>query len=217
MFNNDILPTALSQYLQNHSEEEPPLLQQIREKTEQEMHQPHMMSGVHQGRFLSLISKLVAPNRIIEIGTFTGYATLCLAEGLTKNGTLITLDRDTRLQAFYQEFFNRSDKSKQIQAITTEALAYLQNYTGETIDLVFLDANKRKYIDYLEAILPHMKKGGLILADNVLWKNKVLKKIDLKDKMTQSLHEFNTFVKQHPKVEAVMLPIRDGITLIRKI
>ena len=217
MFSNDILSQELSDYVSAFSSDEPEYLTYVREKTEKEMHQPHMISGAFQGRFLSLISKLVKPKNILEIGTFTGYATLCLAEGLSENGKITTLDRDERVAGFYKPVFKNSNFSDKINAILVDAIEFLKNYTGEKWDLVFLDANKRKYVEYVELLLPQIESGGLILADNVLWKNKVLNNIDSKDKITKSLHEFNTFVKEDKRIEAVMLPIRDGLTMIRKI
>ena len=217
MFSNDILSQELSDYVSAFSSDEPEYLTYVREKTEKEMHQPHMISGAFQGRFLSLISKLVKPKNILEIGTFTGYATLCLAEGLSENGKITTIDRDERVAEFYKPVFKNSNFSDKINAILVDAIEFLKNYTGEKWDLVFLDANKRKYVEYVELLLPQIESGGLILADNVLWKNKVLNNIDSKDKITKSLHEFNTFVKEDRRIEAVMLPIRDGLTMIRKI
>ncbi|MBV7439859.1 O-methyltransferase [Weeksellaceae bacterium TAE3-ERU29] len=217
MFNNDILPQELSDYIAAFSSNEPEYLTYVREKTEKEMHQPHMISGAFQGRFLSMISKLLKPKNILEIGTYTGYATLCLAEGLPENGKITTLDRDERVAEFYKPIFKDSNFSDKINAILVDAIEFLKNYNGEKWDLVFLDANKRKYIEYVELLLPQMESGGLILADNVLWKNKVLNNIDSKDKITKSLHEFNTFVKEDKRIEVVMLPIRDGLTMIRKI
>uniref|UniRef100_UPI0039A6F8D3 O-methyltransferase n=1 Tax=Ornithobacterium rhinotracheale TaxID=28251 RepID=UPI0039A6F8D3 len=217
MFKNDILPEDLCQYITAFSSDEPPMLKEIREKTEQEMHQPHMISGVLQGRLLSFLSKIIRPKRILEIGTYTGYATLCLAEGLPAEGKIVTLDRDARTQEFYRPFFEKSEFSAQIEAHLVDAMDFLAQNFAAPWDLVFLDANKRKYREYVEKLLPQMKSGGIILADNVLWKNKVMHPIDLNDKMTQSLHDFNIFVKNDKRLETVMLPIRDGLTLIRKI
>ncbi|MGQ2118228.1 O-methyltransferase [Ornithobacterium rhinotracheale] len=217
MFKNDILPEDLCQYITAFSSDEPQMLKEIREKTEQEMHQPHMISGVLQGRLLSFLAKMIQPKRILEIGTYTGYATLCLAEGLAPDGKIVTLDRDERAAAFYRPFFAESAFSHQIEAHLVDAMDFLDQKMDEPWDLVFLDANKKKYREYVEKLLPQMRQGGIILADNVLWKNKVLHEIDSKDKMTQSLHDFNIFVKNDERLEAVMLPIRDGLTLIRKI
>lgn len=217
MFKNDILPEDLCQYITAFSSSEPQMLKEIREKTEQKMHQPHMISGVLQGRLLSFLAKMIQPKRILEIGTYTGYATLCLAEGLAPNGKIVTLDRDDRVAEFYRPFFAQSAFSHQIEAYLVDAMDFLDQKVDEPWDLVFLDANKKKYREYVEKLLPQMRQGGIILADNVLWKNKVLKEIDSKDKMTQSLHDFNIFVKNDERLEAVMLPIRDGLTLIRKI
>lgn len=217
MLDNDILPKPLSEYITRWSSPEPEYLKRVRERTEQEMPQAHMISGVLQGRLLSILSSIIRPKNILEIGTFTGYATLCLAEGLPTGGTITTLERNEHVRAFYETVFSQSENKEKIKAYCTDALHFLQNYKGPQWDLVFLDANKRKYIEYTELLLPQMPSGGIILADNVLWKNKVLTEIDDKDKMTKSLHEFNIFIKEDERVEAVILPIRDGLTMIRKI
>ncbi|XHU20845.1 class I SAM-dependent methyltransferase [Ornithobacterium rhinotracheale] len=143
MFKNDILLEDLCQYITAFSSDEPQMLKEIREKTEQEMHQPHMISGVLQGRLLSFLAKMIQPKRILEIGTYTGYATLCLAEGLAPDGKIVTLDRDERAAAFYRPFFAQSAFSHQIEAHLVDAMDFLDQKVDEPWDLVFLDANKK--------------------------------------------------------------------------
>lgn len=211
----DIQNSLLDDYLAINSSVEPTLLKELHLATQEKFYNHHMVSGHVQGRYLSLISKMLNPKHILEIGTFTGYATLCLAEGLGKEGKITTIDINADLQEFYQPFFERSEHSTQIKTVIEDAVAYLEN-TNESYDLIFLDANKRKYIKYFDLLIPKMKSGSVILADNVLWKGKVLDKIDPKDKMTQALFDFNTYVANDSRVEVVVLPLRDGISLIRK-
>lgn len=206
----------LEDYLSRHSSEEPLLLQKVAKQTKMKFPNAHMISGAYQGRLLSLISKMLSPKKILEIGTFTGYATLCLAEGLAQDGKITTIDRDPRMPAFYTPFFAESKYREQIIPILADAMEYIPQQ-AITWDLVFLDGNKRKYLDYFDILIPMMPSGGVILADNVLWKRKVLFSIDSKDKMTQAIDEFNKKIASDPRVEIVMLPIRDGISLIRKI
>ena len=215
MGKNDFQDNQLDSYLEKTATAEPKLLEELRLATIQKMSHHTMISGHVQGRYLSLISKMLQPNHILEIGTFTGYATLCLAEGLVENGKITTLDIDESLQEFYHPFFNKSSLKHKIQPKIGDAVEYLKT-TDETYDLVFLDANKRAYIDYFELVVPKLNVGGVILADNTLWKGKVLEEINAKDKMTQALFDFNAHVAKDERVEVVLLPLRDGISLIRK-
>lgn len=206
---------ALYAYLEEHSTPESALLKELRERTYDQFQDAHMLSGHLQGRFLSLIAKMLRPNHILEIGTYTGYATLCLAEGLVKNGRITTLDKNAELENFFKPFFERSGYAAQIDFVQGAAKDYLQD-ADEYFDLVFIDADKRGYIEYFELVLPKMNAGGVILADNVLWKGKVLED-DVQDKMTQAIRAFNRHVQQDDRVENVILPLRDGISLIRKL
>lgn len=215
MGKRDFQNEKLDAYLEQNSSNEPQFLSELNQATQAKFNNHHMLSGHVQGRFLSLISKMLRPKHILEIGTFTGYATLCLAEGLPENGKITTIDVDASLQDFYLPFFEKSSFKHQITPIIADAVSYLQR-KHEEYDLIFLDANKRKYIDYFELLVPKMRKGSVILADNVLWKGKVLDEIDTKDKMTQALFDFNVHVAKDERVEVVVLPLRDGISLIRK-
>lgn len=215
MGERDFQNNLLDQYLELNTSQEPDLLRKLRLQTEKEFDQHHMISGHVQGRFLSLMSKLLKPEHILEIGTFTGYATLCLAEGLREDCKITTIDIKADLKSFYQPYFDQSGYASQIQPHIGDAIKYLEK-SKETYDLVFLDANKKQYIDYFELLVPRLRRGGVILADNTLWKGKVLEEIESKDKMTQALFDFNQHIVRDKRVDVILLPLRDGISLIRK-
>lgn len=212
----DILSSQLEKYLSLHTTPESDLLKQLEKETFQKTTQPQMLSGGYQGRLLCLISKLIQPKRILEIGTFTGYATLCLAEGLPKDGKIITIDRNEELMYLPKKYFEESEFSNQIEMKTGNALDVLDEL-DEIFDLVFIDADKSNYINYYEKVLGKMNSGGVILADNVLWYGKVLEEAKPNDKDTIILKEFNEMAVKDERVETIILPIRDGISLIRKI
>ncbi len=212
----DILSQELGDYLAQHSTAEAELLKKLEKETFQKTTQPQMLSGGYQGRLLSLISKLIRPKRILEIGTFTGYATLCLAEGLSKEGKIITIDRNEELMYLPRKYFAESEYSQQIEFRIGNALDVLDDL-NEKFDLVFIDADKSNYINYYEKVLGKMNPGGVILADNVLWYGKVLQETKANDKDTKILKEFNELTSKDPRVESIILPVRDGISLIRKI
>lgn len=207
----------LEDYAANHSENEPALLQALNRETHQKILQPRMLSGHFQGRILSMIAKLVNPEHILEIGTFTGYATLCLAEGLRdKNATLDTIDNNEELYDFQKKYFDLSSWSGQITQHLGNALDIIPAL-NKKFDLVFIDADKENYINYFNVIVPLMNKGGIILSDNVLWSGKVLEPVKANDKSTKILLEYNKLLKDDPRVETVLLPIRDGLTVSRVI
>ena len=204
----------LLEYSEQNSSPEPPLLGELYRETHQKILQPRMASGPLQGRFLSLLSKLIRPKSILEIGTFTGYATLCLAEGLAPEGVLHTIDHNEELVDFQQRFFDRSPYTSQIHTHLGNALDIIPQIEG-TFDLVFIDADKKNYLNYYESIVPRMPAGGVILSDNVLWNGKVLENAQEDDVDTQILQEFNRKLASDPRVESVLVPLRDGITLTR--
>ncbi len=212
----EFLPGELENYLKVHTTPESDLLKRLEKETFQKTTQPQMLSGGYQGRFLSLISKIIRPKTILEIGTFTGYATLCLAEGLQKDGKIITIDRNEELMYLPEKYFAESEFSGQIEIRIGNALDVLEEL-NERLDLVFIDADKSNYIHYFEKVLEKMNPGGVILADNVLWYGKVLEEAQANDKDTTVLKEFNELVSKDKRVESIILPIRDGISLIRKI
>ncbi|MCL9808016.1 O-methyltransferase [Flavobacterium luminosum] len=204
----------LENYVAQHSENEPDLLARLNKETHQKILQPRMLSGHFQGRVLSMLSKLVRPNHILEIGTYTGYAALCLAEGLSENGTLDTIDNNEELFDFQKKYFDQSPWANQIHQHLGNALEIIPTL-NKKFDLVFIDADKENYINYFQMIVPMMNKGGIILSDNVLWSGKVLETVKANDKSTKILLEYNQLLKDDPRVETVLLPIRDGLTVSR--
>ena len=203
-------------YAANQSQEIPSLLEALERETHQKVLQPRMMSGPLQGRFLSLISHLIRPNSILEIGTFTGYATLCLAEGLTETGILHTIDINEELASLQSRFFNKSPYAHQIHQHLGNALDIIPTLTGP-FDLVFIDADKVNYSTYFDLLIGKMRPGGLLLSDNVLWSGKVLERADEKDISTLALQAYNKKLGQDPRVQTVLLPLRDGLSLSRVI
>ena len=206
----------LEDYAALHSENEPELLAELNRETHQKVLQPRMLSGHFQGRVLSMIAKLVNPQHILEIGTFTGYATLSLAEGLRTGGTLDTIDNNEELYDFQKKYFDKSQWSAQITQHLGNALEIIPNL-NKKFDLVFIDADKENYPNYFKMIVPLMNKGGVVLSDNVLWSGKVLEPVKPNDKSTKVLLEYNMLLKEDPRVETVLLPIRDGLTVSRVI
>lgn len=210
------LSEELENYAAQHTEDEPLLLQELSKRTHLNVLQPRMISGHFQGRFLSLLSKMVQPRTILEIGTYTGYATLCLAEGLHPEGVLHTIDIKEELTDLQREFFDRSGYGSQIVQHLGKA-ADIIPALDTTFDLVFIDADKQNYAHYFDLVIEKMNRGGLILSDNVLWSGKVVEEVKHNDKHTQALMAYNQKIKNDPRVETVLLPIRDGITLSRVI
>lgn len=206
----------LEDYAAFYSENEPELLAALNRETHQKILQPRMLSGHFQGRVLSMISKLVNPEHILEVGTYTGYATLCLAEGLQQNGTLDTMDNNEELYDFQRRYFDLSPWKDKITQHLGNALEMIPSL-NKKFDLVFIDADKENYINYFHMIVPMMNKGGIILSDNVLWSGKVLEPVKANDKSTKILLEYNQLLKEDPRVETVLLPIRDGLTVSRVI
>lgn len=212
----DFLDDDLLEYVTKHSEDEPQLLKELNKETWQKVLQPRMLSGHYQGRLLSLISKLCQPKSILEIGTYTGYSALSLAEGLAKDGVLHTIDRNEELHDLQRKYFNKSGYGKQIKQYIGDAKNIIPEIEGN-LDLVFIDADKSSYPKYFDLIIDRLNTGGLILSDNVLWSGKVIEKLDPKDKDTKALLEYNKLLKEDKRVETVILPIRDGLTLSRKV
>ncbi|WP_053971433.1 O-methyltransferase [Mangrovimonas sp. ST2L15] len=209
------LPEHIDNYVVKHSENEPELLQKLNRETHQKILQPRMLSGDYQGRVLSMLSKLIQPKYILEIGTYTGYSALCLAEGLTKGGELHTIDVNEELVDFQRKYFDASPFGEQIYQHLGNALDIIPKL-DHTFDLVFIDADKPNYINYFHAIVDKLRPGGIILSDNVLWSGKVAEPINDKDTSTKLLVEYNQLLKEDSRVETVILPIRDGLTISRK-
>lgn len=210
----NFLDENLENYVQQHSEEEPELLQKLARETHLKILQPRMLSGAYQGRLLALLSKLITPKKVLEIGTYTGYSALCLAEGLVPDGRIDTIDVDEELIDIQRRYFNASGFGKSIFQHLGNAATILPALKG-TFDLVFIDADKEQYPLYFDLIIDRVNPNGLIIADNVLWSGKVLQKET--DEPTKALQVFNEKVTKDKRVETVLLPVRDGLTLLRKI
>lgn len=204
----------LEDYIEQHSEKEPQHLAALNKETYQKILLPRMLSGHFQGRVLSMLSKLIRPLNILEIGTYTGYSALCLCEGMQENGQLHTIDIKEELIDFQRKHFDKSPWGKQIVQHLGEAVDIIPSLDLK-FDLVFIDADKENYIHYFEMIVPKMNKGGIILSDNVLWSGKVLEPLQKNDVSTKVLLEYNQLLKNDPRVETVLLPIRDGLTVSR--
>ena len=204
----------LEDYIEHHSEKEPQHLAALNKETYQKILLPRMLSGHFQGRVLSMLSKLIRPVNILEIGTYTGYSALCLCEGMQENGQLHTIDIKEELIDFQRKHFDKSPWGKQIVQYLGEAIDIIPDLDLK-FDLVFIDADKENYINYFEMIVPKMNKGGIILSDNVLWSGKVLEPLQKNDLSTKILLEYNQLLNNDPRVETVLLPIRDGLTVSR--
>ncbi|WP_347924574.1 O-methyltransferase [Pontimicrobium sp. SW4] len=212
----NFLPDKIDDYVVAHSQDEPELLQELSRETYQKILQPRMLSGHYQGRVLSMISKLVNPKNILEIGTYTGYSALCLAEGMQDSGELHTIDINEELFDFQRKYFDKSGYGSQIHQHLGDALEVIPTL-NKTFDLVFIDADKENYTNYFHTIIDKINIGGIILSDNVLWSGKVLDTVFKKeDTSTPALIDYNKVLRKDSRVETVMLPIRDGLTISRK-
>ena len=212
----DFVDKKIEKYVQKLSDSESILLKEINEYTNENVHQPRMLSGHLQGRILSFISRIKSPKNILEIGTYTGYSALCLAEGLSDDGKLITIDKDKSLYDTVKNYFNRSLYVEQIEQKVGEALKIIPEIKLR-FDLVFIDADKKNYKNYFDQIFKVLNIGGIVIVDNVLWKGKVtdLKK-NQNDKIAVYMNEFNEYIQQNNKVSKLILPVRDGLTFIIK-
>jgi predicted O-methyltransferase YrrM len=211
----EFIDEGIEEYARLHTEPENDLLKELVRETHAMVLQPRMLSGHLQGRFLSFIAKVYQPTLILEIGTYTGYSALCLAEGLKEDGRLITIDVNEELETFTRSFFDRSSFRNQIDYRIADAALEIPSIDGP-IDMVFIDADKRNYALYFDLVISKMRSGGLILVDNVLWSGKIIDE-SAKDKSTEALRDFNTKVANDSRVEPVLLPIRDGLFLLRVI
>ncbi len=211
----EFISKELSDYCNQHTKAETTILKKLNRETHLKVVSPRMLSGHLQGRFLSLISKLHQPNLILEIGTYTGYSALCLAEGLKENGKLISIDVNEETSAFAKSFIQQTNIASKIELVVADAKIYIKTI-DQPIDLVFIDADKKNYLHYYQLVLDKMPSGALIIADNVLWSGKITMPEDEMDKETLALHQFNQFVQQDERVENVLLPIRDGLMMVRK-
>ena len=210
----ELLSEELTHYLENSCEPENELLKHINRETHLKVSMPRMLSGHYQGKLLSMISKLINPERILEIGTFTGYATLCLAEGLRENGRIYTIDINLELEDMVRSNFKRSNLDSKIMYQIGDAKQIIPTL-NETFDLVFIDADKKNNATYYDMVIDKVRSGGLILVDNVLWSGKVLDE-GVSDQKTSNISQFNERVSSDQRVEKLILPVRDGLFLIRK-
>lgn len=212
----DIFSKEIMAYAEKHTSDEPKLLQELRRETWQKILSPRMLSGHFQGRFLAMISKMIQPKSILEIGTYTGYATLCLAEGLGANGRIYTIDNNEELEGIQKKYFKKSGFEQQITQITGDALTIIPTL-NTYFDLVFIDAEKQDYIKYYDLLIDQVNKGGIVLSDNVLWSGKVADESIKNDRDTESLRHYNQYLKQDNSIETILLPFRDGISITRKL
>jgi len=210
----NFIPKAIDAYAVDHTQPEPELLVRLSRETHQKVLQPRMLSGHYQGRLLSMISKIARPKTILELGTYTGYSALCLAEGLQKDGVLHTIDINEELRDFQKKYFDLSIYKDQIHQHLGNALDILPSLDIQ-FDLVFIDADKPNYPAYFDLIINKLKPGGIILTDNVLWSGKVIEKIKEDDESTRALVNYNTLIAADDRIETIMLPIRDGLSISR--
>lgn len=210
------LPEEIDQYSAEHTSKESDLLYRLNRETNLKVLQPRMLSGHIQGRMLSMMTSMIRPQLVVEIGTYTGYSALCMAEGLKENGKIITYEIDPEVAEFALDFIRNSKYKDQVEIHVGNAMELLDE-VSEPIDLVFIDADKSNYINYLEKVYPKLKIGGYIFADNVLWSGKVVHPAKEKDIDTQVLQEFNRIVTEDERFENVLMPVRDGLMIARKV
>lgn len=211
----DFLPEKIDQYSETHTSPESEVLANLNRDTQAKILRARMLSGHLQGRTLSMMSHMMRPKRILEIGTYTGYSALCLAEGLTEDGLLHTIDINEELEDFTQSYFDKSEHGKKIKMHIGNAMKIIPEL-NETWDMVFIDADKSNYVNYYNLVFDHVRPGGFIIADNVLWSGKVVEPLKPQDIDTKALLEFNEMVTKDERVENALLPIRDGLMVARK-
>lgn len=211
----DFISEKLAEYLSQNSDKEPEILSKLNKETHQKILQPRMLSGHIQGRFLSLISKIKSPLHILEIGTYTGYGTLCLAEGLATNGKIFTIDRNEELINIQNKYFEESGNRDKIVQLTGNAVDILMDL-NENFDLIFIDADKENYIKYFDIVSKKLNPNGIIISDNVLWSGKVVEESD-NDEETDTLIKFNKLLSKDERFETIILPLRDGLSISRLI
>ena len=212
----DFISEKLTEYISKNSNIEPEILARLNQETHQKILKPRMLSGHIQGRFLSMLSKMKSPSTILEIGTYTGYGTFCLLEGLKEDGKIFTIDRNEALLKIQNKYFEESGKRDKIIQLTGNAKEIL-NDLNETYDLVFIDADKENYIKYFKQVSERLNKNGIIISDNVLWSGKVLDSSLEKDEETNALVNFNKILNEDKRFETVILPLRDGLSISRLI
>lgn len=212
----NFIDSKIFNYSLSKSSKEPKILNDLNRETHLKILNPRMLSGHYQGRILSLVSKIIKPKTVLEIGTYTGYSTICLSEGLDKNGSIHTIDHNEELLVIQNKYFKKAGISEKVKQYTGDATKIVKKLNLD-FDLVFIDADKENYPLYFDLIIEKVKPGGVIIADNILWSGKILEKVEEEDYATKSIIEFNDKVKNDDRVETIILPIRDGLSLIRKI
>ena len=212
----EFISQELDNYVCIHSENEPALLYELNRRTHLEVLRPRMLSGHFQGRVLSMLSNMISPLNVLEIGTYTGYSALCFAEGLQVGGKVTTIDINEELEDLVKEYISKSDYSNNVDFIVGDAMEIIPTLTTE-FDIVFIDADKQNYSGYYDLVFDKVKKGGYIIADNVLWSGKVIEEYDSTDRDTQLLMDFNKKVHDDSRVQNVLFPIRDGLMIARKL
>lgn len=212
----NFIDSKIFNYSLSKSSKEPKILNDLNRETHLKILNPRMLSGHYQGRILSLVSKIIKPKKVLEIGTYTGYSTICISEGLDKNGSIHTIDHNEELLVIQNKYFKKAGISEKVKQYTGDATKIIKKLNLD-FDLVFIDADKENYPLYFDSIIEKVKPGGVIIADNILWSGKILEKVEKEDYATKSIIEFNDKVKNDDRVETIILPIRDGLSLIRKI
>lgn len=211
----DFIDRKLDEYICAHTEAEPELLYELNRKTHLSVLQPRMLSGHFQGRVLSMLSHMIQPENVLEIGTYTGYSALCFAEGLKPNGKIITIDINEELEDLVKEYLVKAKVQDKVKCLIGDAIEIIPTLKEE-FDIVFIDADKKNYCNYYNLVIDKVKSGGYIIADNVLWSGKVLEKYETLDSETQVIMDFNKLVHDDSRVQEVLLPVRDGLMIARK-
>jgi predicted O-methyltransferase YrrM len=211
----DFLPRGIDQYSELHTQHESKVLKQLNRETNTKVLKPRMLSGHVQGRVLSMLSHMIKPNRILEIGTYTGYSAICLSEGLTEGGRIITVDKNEELKEMVLQYFSKAGIIDKVEYLLGDAMDLIHQI-NEPLDMVFIDADKINYYNYYNLVFDKVRSGGFIIADNVLWSGKVIKSENKIDKDTQAIMDFNRLVHEDDRVENVLVPIRDGLMVLRK-
>lgn len=212
----EFLEPNLAKYIEQHTDNEPELLQKLNRETQLKVLMPRMISGHFQGRVLSMLMKMIRPSNILEIGTYTGYSALCMAEGLTENGKLTTIDINVELEDLVRKYFDESEYASKLNYLLGDAKNIIPTL-NDKYDVVFIDADKENYAMYYDLIFDKINSGGYIIADNVLWSGKVVAENIKIDKDTKALLDFNDKVQADTRVENVLFPIRDGLLIARKL
>jgi len=207
---------SIEEYILSHIDSEPPLLSDMARDAQANLLHGRMVSGHLQGRLLKMFARMIRPRRVLEIGTYTGYSAICLAEGMDDDAELYTIEKDDEMEDFIRKYFDRSEQQNKIRLIFGDALQIIPAFDDDFFDMAFIDGDKRQYNAYFEQVLPKIRRGGFILADNTLWNGKLLQKVAGNDWQTKGIMEFNESLVNDKRVEKVILPVRDGLTLIQK-